>query len=81
MSNDDSLEFDIYIPVLTAWSTVEINNNLEAVLPCPGDGLVDIDLLSLDVRFTFLYVKGPISNRQSNVIESKIILVYRLYRD
>ena len=66
-----------FIPVLTPWCTVKIDDNLKIVLRCPTDGLKKVWLLPLNVRFTRGNIEGPMPDRDAHVIESKISkLVY-----
>jgi hypothetical protein len=67
-----------FIPVLTSWSTVKIDDNLKLVLRCPTNGLMEVWLLPLNVRFTGGNIKGPIPDRDAHVIESKISKLHTL---
>ena len=61
-----------YIPVLTSWGTVKIDDNLNIVLLRPTNGLKKVWFLPLNIRFTGGNIKGPMPDRDAHVIESKI---------
>jgi hypothetical protein len=61
-----------FIPVLTSWGTVKIDDNLKIVLRCPTNGLKKVWFLPLNVRFTGANIIGPIPDRDAYMIESKI---------
>lgn len=61
-----------FIPVLTSWGTVEVDDNLQTVCPCPTDGIKEVSLLPLNVRLARANIKGPIPDRDAHVVESKI---------
>jgi len=60
------------IPVLTARDAVEINYDLQTVLPCPIDSLKEIFVLPLNIRLVGCDFVGPITYRDAHVIESKV---------
>ena len=51
---------------------MEIDDNLEIVCLCPTDGIIEVGCLPLDVRLARPNIKGPIADRDTHVIESKI---------
>jgi hypothetical protein len=63
------------IPVLTSRDAVEINYNLQTVLPCPTDSLEKIFALTLNIRLARCDFVGPITYRDAHVIESKVYSV------
>ena len=56
------------LPVLAARSAVEINNNLETVVPRPGDGLLQIGQLARDERLSRADVEGPVADGDADVV-------------
>jgi hypothetical protein len=57
---------------LTSRDAVEINYNLQTVLPCPTDGLEEIFVLPLNIRLARCDFVGPITYRDAHVIEPKV---------
>jgi hypothetical protein len=60
------------IPVLTSRDAVEINYNLQAVLPCPTDSLEEVFVLPLNIRLARCDFVGPITYWDAHVIKSKV---------
>ena len=67
-----------FIPVLTSWGTVKIDDNLKFVRLCPTNGLEKVGFLPFNVRFTGGNIKGPIPDWDAHVIESKISKLHTL---
>jgi hypothetical protein len=67
----DEVECDGHAPVLAPWGTVEINDELQAMIPSPSDGVEHVRHLSLDERFPRTDVERPIAYRKSYMVESE----------
>ncbi len=59
------------IPVLTSGDAVEIDYDLQTVIPCPCDGLEEIFVLPLNIRLAGSDFVGPITYGDAHVIESE----------
>ena len=60
------------IPVLTSRDAVKINYNLQTVVPCPTNSPKEIFVLPLNIRLAGCDFVGPITYRDTHVIESKM---------
>lgn len=49
---------------------MQVNQDLEAVRPCPSDSLVQVLHRSLDERLASLHVPCPVAHGEANVIET-----------
>jgi hypothetical protein len=56
--------------ILTARGTMEINDQLEAMIPRPGNGFQNVGNLTLDVRFSRADVKSPKTDGKAYVVQS-----------
>ena len=58
------------IPILAARSTVEINQDFDSVLSGPLDSLLQVWKLTLTIGLPRLYLKCPVSDRNSHMVQS-----------
>ena len=58
------------IPILASGSAVKIYDDLDAILLCPTDSLGQVVALALQVRLTWANVVRPITDWDTNVIQS-----------
>lgn len=56
-------------PVLTSRSAVQVNDDLEAVVPSPGDRLLQVGQLARDVRFSRPDFERPVSDGYTDVVQ------------
>lgn len=52
----------------------EIDDNLEAMVTCPGDGLIEEGYLSLVVRFPSADVERPVAYGQPDVVKTRVTI-------
>lgn len=60
----------VVVPVLAPRCTVQVNHNLDIVVPRPADHSVEVVRLSLDVRLSSGDVVRPVTDRNSHVIQA-----------
>lgn len=60
----------VVVAVLAARSTVQVNHDLEVVVPCPPNHTVEVLGLTLDVRLAARNVVGPVPNWHTDVVET-----------
>ena len=58
------------IPILASGGPMEINDDFEAIMLCPTDSLGQVRTLALQVRLTRTYIVGPITDGDTNVVQS-----------
>ena len=59
---------------MTSRDAVEINYDLQTVLPCPIDSLEEIFMLPLNIRLAGCDFVGPITYRDAHMVESKYMI-------
>jgi hypothetical protein len=61
------------IPILTSRGTMEVNDDLEAVIESPRNCIQEVRQLSLDIRFTRSNFEGPVANGYPNMVKAGTI--------
>ena len=59
-----------YPPVLTSWSTMKIDDHFQTVVSSPPNGFLKIRQLTLNKGFTPGYVESPVTDGDSDVVQS-----------
>jgi hypothetical protein len=49
---------------------VEVDDNFDAIAPSPSHSLLEVGQLAGDVGFTGANLKGPISDRDADMVQS-----------
>jgi len=60
----------VVVTVLTSWSTVQIDHDLDVVIPCPTNDSVEVLGLTLDVGFPSGYVVCPETDGYTDMIQT-----------
>ena len=59
-----------YPPVLTSWSTMKIDDHFQTVVSSPTNSFLEIRQLTLNKGFTPGYVESPVTDGDSDMVQS-----------